>query len=116
MSTEKDILDRVLVGQSSLQVGGDAPRIFERYMIGPDLPVDSEKRSMCDEHIREGAASELIGDFEMWGVHFPERDEPQEITTRLSCRGVDCIFRQCGLKIEQLDSAGNTLSEMEVAP
>ena len=54
-----------------------------------------------------------MGDFNLSGVNFPEITEPQEITTQLSCKGVGCILKKCGLKVEQFDSAGKKIGEMK---
>lgn len=48
------------------------------------------------------------------GVRFPEVDEPQEVTTQLSCKGVSCILKKCGLTVEQYDSEGQRIGEMNV--
>lgn len=114
MTGEKDISDRILVGRSSLQVGDDEPQIFETYQLPPEFPENEKKREVCFDHIREGAASELMGDFDLGGMHFPERDEPQEITTQLSCKGASCILKKCGLTIAQYDTNGVEVSRMKV--
>jgi hypothetical protein len=106
--------DRILMGQSSLRTGNDAPRVFDVYQLPPDLPVNDRKLETCLEHIRSGLAIELMGDFQLGGVHFPEADVPQEITTQLSCRGVSCILKKCGLKIEQFDHEGKKIGELGV--
>lgn len=115
MSIEKDISGRILIGQSILQSGDDDPQVFDVYQLVPDLPKNDKKREICINHIREGAASELMEDFDLGGVHFPEITEPQEITTQLSCKGVGCILKKCGLKIEQFDSTGKQIGEMKAS-
>lgn len=113
MSAEKDISERILMGESSLQSGDDESQVFDIYQLVPDLPVSDKKREVCFEHIRQGIAQELMSDFDIGGVHFPERDQPQEITTQLSCKGVSCILKKCGLMVEQFDSNGKKLGEMK---
>ncbi len=115
MTTEKDISARVFAGQSSLQSGDDAPQVFDMYQLAPELPASQSKREVCYDHIQQGIAAELIGDFDMGGMHFPEADEPQEITTQLSCKGVSCVLKKCGLRIEQFDSNGKKIGEMKTA-
>ncbi len=114
MSADKDISSRILVGQSTLQSGDNAQQVFDVYQLIPDLPTSAKKLEVCIEHIQDGAASELMSDFDLAGVHFPERDEPQEITTQLSCKGVSCVLRQCGLTIKQYDANGVEIGEMKV--
>jgi hypothetical protein len=115
MSIEKDISSRILMGQSSLQSGDDEPQVFDVYQLVPDLPKNDKKREICFDHIREGVASELMGDFDLGGVYFPEITKPQEITTQLSCKGVGCILKKCGLKVEQFDSTGKKIREMKAS-
>lgn len=113
MNFEKYISSRVFVGQSNMQVGDTAPQVVDHYRLPIDLPNNPRKRQICVDHIRSGAASALMRDFIMSGVHFSESTEPQEITTQLSCEGVGCIIKRCGLKIEQFDSEGQTIREMK---
>ena len=113
MSIEKDISSRIPMGQLSLQSGDNDSQIIDVYQLAPDLPKNDKKREICFDHIREGVASELMGDFNLSGVNFPEITEPQEITTQLSCKGVGCILKKCGLKVEQFDSAGKKIGEMK---
>lgn len=115
MTTEKDISHRILMGKTRLQSGDDEPQVFDVYQLLPDLPQNETKRGICLDHLRAGVASELMGDFDLAGVQFPERTEPQEITTQLSCKGVSCILKRCGLKVEQFDSTGKIIGEMKVS-
>jgi hypothetical protein len=55
-----------------------------------------------------------MSDFDLGGVYFPEKDEPQEIITQLSCKGVSCILKKCGLIVEQYDTNGRKLGEMKL--
>jgi len=112
MSTEKDISSRILMGQSYLRSGDEDPQVFDVYQLAPELPESAKKREICFDHLRQGTASELMGDFDLGGVHFPERDEPQEITTQLSCKGVSCILKKCGLIVEQFEANGKKIGEM----
>jgi len=112
MSTEKDISSRILMGQSTLQSGNEAPQVFDVYQLIPDLPDATNKREVCFDHINQGAAADLMGDFDLAGVHFPEKNEPQEITTQLSCQGVSCVLKKCGLIVEQYDSTGKKIGDM----
>lgn len=111
---EKDISKRILVGQSTIQSGNQEPQTLDVYRLIPDLPAAAKKRNICFDHIAEGAAEELMNDFDLGGVRFPEVDEPQEITTQLSCKGVSCILKKCGLTVEQYDSEGQKIGEMKV--
>lgn len=115
MSAEKDISSRILTGHSSLQSGNAEPQFFDVYQLPPDLPVSDKKREVCFDHIREGVAQELMGDFQLGGMHFPDTEQPQDITTQLSCKGVSCILKKCGLSIEQFDNSGKKVSEMKVS-
>jgi hypothetical protein len=115
MNIEKNLSERILVGQSSLQSGDDTPQTFDEYQLPPELPKRESKRAICIDHIQSGVAQELITDFQLGGVHFPERDEPQEITTQFSCKGTRCILKRCGLKIEQFDSTGKKIGKMKAA-
>ena len=114
MRIEKDISGRILIGQSSLRTGDDEPQIFDIYELEPELPANPKKRQVCFEHIRQGAAYELMGDFELGGAQFPERGEPQEMTTQLSCKGASCILKKCGLIVEQFDATGKKLGNMKL--
>jgi hypothetical protein len=114
MSIEKDISARILMGQSSLQSGDEDPRIFDVYQLVPDLPVSMREREVCLDHFSHGAATELMGEFDLGGVRFPEKDEPQEITTQLSCKGVGCILKKCGLMVEQFDANGKKIGDMKL--
>jgi hypothetical protein len=111
MSINKDISNRMLIGQSRLQSGDDEPQIFDVYQLVPDLPNATNKRDVCFEHIRDSVAQDLVGDFYLEGVHFPERGEPQEITTQLSCKGASCVMKICGLTITQYDTDGKILTQ-----
>lgn len=113
MKSGKDLSERTLVGTSTLTSGDEAPQSFDEYYLPLDLPSTEKKLEICKQHIREGRASELMEDFVMGGVHFPERDEPQEITTQLSCKGASCILKKCGLTVTQYDSNGEVLSKMK---
>jgi hypothetical protein len=113
MNMEKDISSRILMGRSSLQSGDNEPQVFDVYQLPPDLPENVKKREVCIDHISAGVASELMGDFDLGGVRFPEVSEPQEITTQLSCKGVGCILKKCGLKVGQFDSTGKKIGEMK---
>ena len=115
MSPDKNISSRILMGQWSLQSGDQEPQVFDVYQLAPDLPSADKKRKTCIEHLQQGAAAELIADFDLGGVRFPNKDEPQEITTQLSCKGVSCILKNCGLTIEQFDSNGRKIGEMKVS-
>ncbi|MDB5162573.1 MAG: hypothetical protein JWN28_180 [Candidatus Saccharibacteria bacterium] len=115
MKLEKDITDRMLMGQSSLQSGDEEPQVFDVYQLVPDLPNSTKKREVCFDHIEQGAATELMGDFDLGGVHFPERDEPQEIITQLSCKGVSCVLKKCGLTVEQFDTNGSKQGKMRLS-
>lgn len=115
MKPEKDISTRELVGTSTLQVGDAEPRHFDVYYMPPDLPSNPRKRELCFEHIRDQAANDLMLDFELGGMHFPTETEAQEITTQLSCKGASCILKKCGLKIEQFNSKGEVVAEMNSA-
>ncbi len=112
MTKNKDISNRIQTGESTLSIGNAQAQVFSEYMLAPDLPQSIKKRQVCISHINDGAASELASDFEMGGVRFPERDEPQEITTQFSCKGVSCILRKCGLQITQYDSNGAEVGKM----
>jgi hypothetical protein len=114
MSLEKDISARILMGQSRLQSGDSDPQVFDVYQLPPDLPDSAKNRDVCFEHLQQGAASELMSDFDLVGVYFPEKDEPQEIITQLSCKGVSCILKKCGLIVEQYDTNGRKLGEMKL--
>lgn len=113
MNAEKDITNRILVGHTSLGVGDDEPRVFGVYQLPSELPQNDKKREVCIDHIRHNVASELMSDFDMAGVHYPEADEPQAIITQLSCKGTSCILKKCGLKVEQFDSNGIKIGEMK---
>lgn len=115
MGIEKDISSRILIGQSNLQSGDNGPQVFDIYQLTPDLPKNAKKREICFDHIREGVAPELMEDFHLGGVHFPEITEPQEITTQLSCKGIGCILKKCGLKVEQFNSTGKKIGEMKAS-
>jgi hypothetical protein len=56
-----------------------------------------------------------MSDFDMHGVKYPEVDEPQEITTQLSCKGLSCILKKCGLRIQQFDANGAEIGGMKVS-
>lgn len=114
MSIEKDISSRILMGRSSLQLGNEEPRFIDEYQLAPDLPDSDKKRQVCIDHFRQGAASELVGDFDLGGVQFPEKDMSQEITTQLSCKGASCVLKKCGLTIAQYDADGAKLGEMRL--
>ncbi len=104
---------RAPTGGSIFEHGSNESRTFNEYMLGPDLPHDKDKRAKCIEHIEGGAAAKLASDFQKHGgLHYPEANEPQEITTRFTCRGLSCVFRDCGLKIVQYDSNGIEISRM----
>lgn len=115
MKPRKDISERILVGTSTLQSGDNEPQTFKVSTLAPDLPTDSKKKEVCLEHLRNGAASELMEDFDLGGVHFPKLDEPQEITTQLSCTGVGCILKKCGLQITQYNSDGEEIGSMKAS-
>lgn len=114
MNSEKNMSSRALIGHSSLQLGDDEPQVFAVYQLRPELPEQDKKRQVCFEHIRQGLAAQLMHNFDMVGAHFPEKDEPQEMTTQLSCKGVSCILKKCGLKIEQFDPTGEKIGEMKL--
>ena len=114
MNGEKDVSQRMFVGRSSLQVGDELPRTFNHFDLPLELPKRERKREICFDHFRDGAASELMNDFNLGGMHFPEKNEPADIITQMSCKGVGCILKKCGLTITQYDVNGKVVSEMSV--
>lgn len=72
---EKDISGRIAVGQSTLQVGDNEPKVITMYELPLELPTRAKKRETCIEHFKQGVAIDLMDDFNMVGVHFPEQDK-----------------------------------------
>lgn len=115
MHSEKDISGLILTGQLSSQSDDDDQQVINVYELTADLPKDDKKREICLKHLHEGRDSELMIDFIVGGVHYPEATEPQEITTQLSCKGVGCILKKCGLKLEQFESTGKKIEVIKAS-
>lgn len=111
MTRKKDLSEREHVGTSFTQAGDDEPRAIDVYYLPPSFPVNKKLREICSKHLSEGRASELVGDFDLGAVVFPDASEVQEMTTQISCRGVSCILKKCGLTITQFSPDGDTLSQ-----
>lgn len=111
MSEKKDMPVRVF--RREVIVNSDeGEQVYEEYLLAPDFPKNEKKRGVCFDHISQGFTTELMDEFIQFGVRFPEPTELQEITTKLSCKGVECILKKCGFKIEQHDSTGEKIGEM----
>lgn len=73
-----------------------------------DFP-EEPKNEACVEHIQEGAASDLLGEFMLAGCHFPKPEEEQMIRTAFVCPGPS-MFKKCRLKLIQADAKGKIIT------
>lgn len=106
--------ERVLIGVSTIQLGNNEPQEIREYELPPSFPERKKKYDLCMRHIKDdGIGAELMGDYQLAGEMYPSESEPQEITTRISSKGASCIFKKCGLMIEQFDADGKKINEMK---
>ena len=85
-------------------------KVVIHYMDMPNIP-EGTKRDACLEHLDAGVASELMGEFQTVGCHFPEPSEEQVIRTAFICPGPS-IFKKCRLRLVQADAEGNVITQM----
>ena len=76
-----------------------------------DLPQGDEKE-VCYDHLRDGRAGDLMGEFMAGFCHFPEAGEDQMIRTAIVCSGPD-MFKRCQLRLLQAKRDGEVITEVK---
>lgn len=79
------------------------------YMDVIDLPEEPRGQT-CMEHLAEGRASDMLGEFIISGCHFPDSADEPMIRTAFVCPGPS-ILKKCRLKLLQADADGNVITE-----
>ncbi|HET8709651.1 MAG TPA: hypothetical protein VFL85_05240 [Candidatus Saccharimonadales bacterium] len=72
------------------------------------FPSGERKLAECTQHLQDGAAAEVHGDFIYGGIRFPEEDEEPMVRYRYECAGRK-LFKGCGLCIVQYDRDGTKI-------
>ena len=80
-----------------------------------NLPDDPDKRELCEAHMRDGKADDLLDSFWLQGCHLPESDaEDQNVYAQFSCKGLRTFSKSCRLTLTQYDADGNELTNGKI--
>lgn len=92
-------------------LNGEPMEVYEEAL---ELPGNDAKRSVCENHFKDGVDADLLEDFWMGGCDFDKSLEEGVVRLKFSCLGCRALSKRCQLTITQYDTEGNELTSMRV--